>query len=992
MTKKILPLLLSMATLIISQAQTTTNVVTDGTFSQGSSYWVPDSRWVIGCSGNCNGTTYASTVVNDGSCANAYQNLNNDIYQYLTIPANATSASLSFVARGIYQNSSNANNSLNVYLGGTLVYSTTVVNINSSSCVSVGPISVSVANSSTSFPLQLKFNANTGGTNGSGTWSKFYIDNVVLNVTYNNCTTPSAPSVSASSYTMNCSGNPPVLTASGACSGCSYSWSTGATGSQITATQSGTYYVSVTNTCGLTSNGSSVTINPPPSPQTPVISAPSSICSGQPINLSISNPCNGCTYTWSNATSSGGNGTSATATITGSQTIGTTVTDACGNTSVGSITLQASSSNYTVSLTANPATICPTGGSTTLTASITSGTCNSCTYTWSPNTSGGTSSTTTASVSGNYSVTARDGCNNSVTASASTSAIQAPQTPQLSANPSSVCSNQTSIVTIGNAAAYSGCSTCTYAWNSGTGGNTSHTVTGPGTYSVTITNTACTNMSVTNSVTVTPNNNQPVVPTFSPATLSVCTGQSAPLSIANTSQCSGCSYRWVCPSGNCSTTTGTSITVTGPGTITVIDSNSCGSTNTASITIASNPTTSIIASAQGFCNGDSVLLTCTSTASLYSWSNGATSPAIYVKNGNNYTVTAVNPNGCTGSATASKSVSLYSNPTANAGSTQTVTIGQSVLLGGLATGGTSPYQYSWSANANNATTDTTSVLITAPADFCVTVTDNHGCRDSKCVHIDTTSSSCGASLTLDHNSKHFGSTGGHDTIFVTAPSNCSWTAVANPSSLIFIQQGTTGIGNSSIRYFVDVCPGNTDQTGTITVGTKTFAVTQTCQCNLSGAAQVTVAGAVMAAQNIASATYEWFYNGGTTPISTSRVYTATQNGIYTVNICEGPGCCITTDVSITSIGIVDLDISDRVQISPNPTKGNLEITGTNLGGGDMNIAIYNTVGQLVWQKAEKLNASNFKGLYSLSNLSSGVYQIVINTGEGKVLKKIVIER
>jgi len=71
----------------------------------------------------------------------------------------------------------------------------------------------------------------------------------------------------------------------------------------------------------------------------------------------------------------------------------------------------------------------------------------------------------------------------------------------------------------------------------------------------------------------------------------------------------------------------------------------------------------------------------------------------------------------------------------------------------------------------------------------------------------------------------FGPDGGSDTVSVTAPSECAWTAVSN-SAWITITSGSSGTGNGSVNYSVSSNTGH-DRTGTLTIAGRTFTISQT---------------------------------------------------------------------------------------------------------------------------------------------------------------------
>lgn len=213
---------------------------------------------------------------------------------------------------------------------------------------------------------------------------------------------PSTPTISGN--TQICSGQSTTLSVSNICSGCSYQWSNGQTGTSISVNNSGSYSVTATNSAGSTtsasvyvsqSNGPSINVYP----QNPSICANAS----QPIQLTASGANS---YTWSNGMQSSSINvyTAGTYTVTGTDNNG------CTNTA----TVQVQQNNGpNVSLVANPPSI-NSGQSSTLTVTPS----NAINYQWTPPNLNGSTVTVNPTNTTNYSVTVTD--NNGCTGSANT--------------------------------------------------------------------------------------------------------------------------------------------------------------------------------------------------------------------------------------------------------------------------------------------------------------------------------------------------------------------------------------------------------------------------------------------------------------------------------------------------------------------------------------------------------------------------------------------
>lgn len=80
-------------------------------------------------------------------------------------------------------------------------------------------------------------------------------------------------------------------------------------------------------------------------------------------------------------------------------------------------------------------------------------------------------------------------------------------------------------------------------------------------------------------------------------------------------------------------------------------------------------------------------------------------------------------------------------------------------------------------------------------------------------------------LTVSPTTKTMLGDGGNETITVTSPTGCAWTATSNTNWLT-ITSGASGTGNGAVGYTVAANDTGTPRTATLNVGNTTFAVTQ----------------------------------------------------------------------------------------------------------------------------------------------------------------------
>ncbi len=293
------------------------------------------------------------------------------------------------------------------------------------------------------------------------------------------CTQPVKPVITGTSSI--CSGQSATLTVSNPCSGCSFSWSNGGSGTQASVTTSGNYRVTATNACGSSaSDPFTVTVNQTPQP---VISNLSNAYCLASSNATLSATPSGGTFSGNGIS---GNVFSPSSAGTGTHTITYTVTQSgC----TGSVSQQTTvSTNPSVQITAGSVISFCSGGSVVLTATQGSS------YVWS---NGATSQSVTVTQPGSYNVTVTNpgGCNASVGA-------MSPVVVTVYPNPVAAAGADQTLVTLpgnsvvigGSPTANGGTSPYSYQWSPATGLSFSTVanpvvsdITSPVTYTVIVT-------------------------------------------------------------------------------------------------------------------------------------------------------------------------------------------------------------------------------------------------------------------------------------------------------------------------------------------------------------------------------------------------------------------------------------------------------------------------------------------------------------------------
>ena len=738
-----------------------------------------------------------------------------------------------------------------------------------------------------------------------------------------------------------CSGGNLSLFASG---GGTYSWSgpDGFTSSSqnpvrygVTGAQAGNYTVTITTSGGCTATASvAVAVGTDPSLSTAITNTACGTANGS-INLTVSGGTAPYTYFWSN---------SATTEDLGGLVAGNyrvTVTDNNGCTAATNSSV--SNTGGGPSLTATPiAVACPGGSNGSINLTVSGGT-SPYNYFWS---NGASTQNISNVAAGNYGVIVTDatGCQG-VTAATVTQAnpLQVDAT-QVNIACNATATGSISLLVSGGITPYS------YVWSGPTAIGNTATPTNllAGTYNVTV--TAQGGCTATSSFVLT----QPTVLAASatPTAASCFGGADGNVNLTVSGGTAPFTYSWTRSGGGFTASSEDIYSLTaGTYSVTVTDARNCTAIASA---VVGQPAAISFASTQVnvLCNGaasGSINLTASGGTPGYTfiWSNGASTEDISSLRAGDYSVTATDTRGCTGTTTVTitQTAALAITPTktdvlCNGASTGSINL--------TIAGGTPGYTYAWSDGA--ATSQNRTNL--AAGNYRVTVTDASGCTGTSLISIGENSAIAISGAIADD--------------------RCNG---GNSGSITLNVNG--GAGGYTYAWSGGL-PSQKDQ-ASLLAGTYIVTVTDASLCSITASFTVGQPTALTAVGNTvsvgcfeaANGSVDLTVSGGTSPYTfawSSGAATADVSGLaagsYAVTVTDFHGCTTTQDFTITE----PILLTVAGNAAPNCSSASNGSVSLTVSGGTAPFTY-------VWSGAGA-------GSNPRTGLSAGTYQVTITDNRG----------
>jgi hypothetical protein len=137
---------------------------------------------------------------------------------------------------------------------------------------------------------------------------------------------------------------------------------------------------------------------------------------------------------------------------------------------------------------------------------------------------------------------------------------------------------------------------------------------------------------------------------------------------------------------------------------------------------------------------------------------------------------------------------------------------------------------------------------------------------------------------------------------------------------------------------------------------------------------------------------QWYLNSNPIAGATNQTYTATASGVYQTVVTTPMGCSSTSnEVTFGVTGIPDVDPSEiGLKVMPNPNNGRFMLDFTVNKKADLDIIIYNAVGQKVFNSRTPGFIGHYVQPVEAGKLSAGIYLLQVQHDNKSYLKKLIV--
>ena len=201
----------------------------------------------------------------------------------------------------------------------------------------------------------------------------------------------------------------------------------------------------------------------------------------------------------------------------------------------------------------------------------------------------------------------------------------------------------------------------------------------------------------------------------------------------------------------------------------------------------------------------------------------------------------------------------------------------------------------------------------------------------------------------------------------------------------------TGANTSSITvdYDVTAVAGAITVSGTNTCGNGT--VSPSLNITVSPTPDIPVISTDGIALTSSSATgNQWYLAGAPITGATAQSYTPSIDGDYYVVVTIN-GCSAQSETISFFVGIEDLK-SSVFSVYPIPNDGRFTVSIVSKSNETFNISIFNTLGMKIFEEGDIVVSGTLNKVIDLKPIAQGVYSIVLQSGQNRIEKKILVNK
>ena len=302
---------------------------------------------------------------------------------------------------------------------------------------------------------------------------------------------------------------------------------------------------------------------------------------------------------------------------------------------------------------------------------------------------------------------------------------------------------------------------------------------------------------------------------------------------------------------------------------------------------------------------------------------------------------------------------LPATPTISASGSTTFCTGGSVDLTSSSTTGNL-----WS---NNATAST--ITVSNSGSFSVTVTDGNSCSaTSTSINVNVSNAPI-PTITATSTSACSG-----DTVILTSSSADSYVwSTGQTTSSIAVTASSSNITVTTVN--VNACNG----VGMSQPTSVTFTATPTAAGSFTTSGNV----ATFANTSTGAGSYSWDFGDFSNSSASAPTHAYAANGAYTVTLTAINGNCTSTTSFTVNIS-VSLDELQGITLNLFPNPANQEVNIALNGAALESVVIIDQFGRTV----KVSNVSNI----NVSDLATGVYQVILYTDKGNITRRLVVSK